>query len=612
MRVLLIAPARLPNLKESKGGIPIPLLYLASALRARNHTPIIYDLSVMPGLTTDIREGLPEGLQQSINRFSPELFAINCFTTLHFQFVTHIAKTLRNNYQNIPIVVGGAHSSLFPKDILANCPYIDYIVVGEGEEQITQLADALSLNGSKANLSHIQSFAWRRDDEVIFQPRKSFVADLDELPDPAWDLINLSDYHSDHSQWNNPKNLSFKLSVPIVSSRGCPFACNFCAAYTTMGKKFRRRSPQHVVDEIQMLHEHYGENCFSFLDDNMNLNKKHILTICSEICKRGLNIEFETLSGIHIGSLDNEVIEALDQAGCVFVRLGIEHGNDRIRNEVIGKQLDREQIYAVCTAFKKFPRIRTASMFIMGFPEDTCETLDDTRKMILDLQLDLNQVFNLLPFPGTRVFEQASKDGLLLRNYNSDRLWAGETCLDPTDTESEFFLLPYAMTMKELMTYRTIFDNLRVLPNSRILKSSELLNKIGSIYMQSFEEQKSANILALGANGQLKKLSRLWVQNSGYHKYAYNFSWLGRPIIQLPQDIIAMQEIIWQVKPDLIIEIGIAHGGSLIFYASMLELLGGNGQVLGIDIDIRQHNRVEIEKHPMFNLINREYLHAVI
>ncbi|WP_292389769.1 cephalosporin hydroxylase family protein [Methanosarcina sp. UBA5] len=94
-----------------------------------------------------------------------------------------------------------------------------------------------------------------------------------------------------------------------------------------------------------------------------------------------------------------------------------------------------------------------------------------------------------------------------------------------------------------------------------------------------------------------------FVNESIRAKYSYNFTWLGRPIIQYPQDIIAMQEIIWQVKPDLIIETGIAHGGSLIFYASMLELLGGDGHVVGIDIDIRKHNRMEIEKHPMFKRI---------
>lgn len=102
----------------------------------------------------------------------------------------------------------------------------------------------------------------------------------------------------------------------------------------------------------------------------------------------------------------------------------------------------------------------------------------------------------------------------------------------------------------------------------------------------------------------LVDLTQKWFERASIYEYSYHFTWLGRPIIQFPQDIIALQEIIWQVKPDLIIETGIAHGGGLIFYASMMELLGGNGQVLGIDIDIRAHNRVEIEKHPMFKRIS--------
>jgi len=101
----------------------------------------------------------------------------------------------------------------------------------------------------------------------------------------------------------------------------------------------------------------------------------------------------------------------------------------------------------------------------------------------------------------------------------------------------------------------------------------------------------------------LHRLTREWFIASSKFEYSHHFTWLGRPIIQFPQDIIAMQEIIWRVKPNLIIETGIAHGGSLIFYASMLELIGGNGQVLGVDVDIREHNRVEIEKHPMFKRI---------
>ncbi len=107
----------------------------------------------------------------------------------------------------------------------------------------------------------------------------------------------------------------------------------------------------------------------------------------------------------------------------------------------------------------------------------------------------------------------------------------------------------------------------------------------------------------MAKDSTLQSLSKQWFIHSSRYEYSYHFTWLGRPIIQFPQDMIAIQEIIWQVKPDLIIETGIAHGGSLIFYASMLELLGGDGQVLGIDIDIREHNLVEIEKHPMFKRI---------
>jgi cephalosporin hydroxylase len=118
-----------------------------------------------------------------------------------------------------------------------------------------------------------------------------------------------------------------------------------------------------------------------------------------------------------------------------------------------------------------------------------------------------------------------------------------------------------------------------------------------------FEKEKKGNIDKLGRDQRLHDLSKQWIKEASAYKYSYNFSWLGRPIIQFPQDIIAMQEIIWNVKPELIVETGIAHGGSLIFYASMLELLGGNGQVLGIDVDIRNHNRTEIEKHRMFKRI---------
>lgn len=121
--------------------------------------------------------------------------------------------------------------------------------------------------------------------------------------------------------------------------------------------------------------------------------------------------------------------------------------------------------------------------------------------------------------------------------------------------------------------------------------------------IREFEEERVKLIEANSRNTALKEAANQFNELSNKAKYSYNFSWMGRPIIQYPQDMIAMQEIIWDVKPDLIIETGIAHGGSLVFYASLLEIIG-KGQVLGIDIDIRSHNKKAIEEHPMFKRIN--------
>ncbi len=123
--------------------------------------------------------------------------------------------------------------------------------------------------------------------------------------------------------------------------------------------------------------------------------------------------------------------------------------------------------------------------------------------------------------------------------------------------------------------------------------------------IQRFFEEGDAEIENMGKDADVQGLSRIWLREITRHKYAYHFTWLGRPAIQFPQDMIATQELIWQIKPDLIIETGVAHGGSILFYASLLELIhpGEEAYVLGIDIDIRAHNRTEIENHPYFHRV---------
>ena len=117
--------------------------------------------------------------------------------------------------------------------------------------------------------------------------------------------------------------------------------------------------------------------------------------------------------------------------------------------------------------------------------------------------------------------------------------------------------------------------------------------------MNAHDPKNPELIARMAADPTLRQLSRQWFDRSCEYRYSYNFRWMGRPIIQYPQDMIAMQEILWEVRPDVVIETGIAHGGSLVYYASLLELIGGPGRVIGVDIEIRPHNRVAIETHPM-------------
>lgn len=117
--------------------------------------------------------------------------------------------------------------------------------------------------------------------------------------------------------------------------------------------------------------------------------------------------------------------------------------------------------------------------------------------------------------------------------------------------------------------------------------------------IQEFKEQVRDEIKDISESEHLNKISREWMVDSYRHNYSYHFKWMGRPVIQMPQDIVAMQEILWEMKPDVIIETGIAHGGSIILYASLMQMMGLPGKVIGVDIDIREHNRKEIDAHPM-------------
>lgn len=460
MRILLISSYTPSDVSRIDIAPPLSLLYIAAVLRQQGHEAVLLDLTPLHVPTDSDREKFYlEHIMEKVKEVKPGLVGQNCFQSTHFSFVKKVAQSIKEASPLVPFAVGGIHPTLFAHDIIANCPEIDFVILGEGEVQASELANALQA-GRPQDIAQIPSLAYRDNTGTpVVTQRQHYIEQLDILPMPAWDIVRMEDYYTDHSNWHNPKGLDIKMSVPILTSRSCPFDCNFCSAHAMMGRGLRMHSPKRVVDEIEWLYLEHGLNYFGFVDDNLTLNKKHILSICDGIIKRGLNIQFESFNGYNIASMDEEIVEAMCAAGCIYVIMPIEHGSDYMRNKIIGKHLPREKIYALAEIYRKH-NLLTRAVFIMGFPEDTVETLEETYRMMLDLQLDLYNVFTLIPFPGTQVFDQAMRDGLFINDVRADRMWEG--VLELNALQDQVFLKPYNMTVDELLEYRKIFDEMRI------------------------------------------------------------------------------------------------------------------------------------------------------
>jgi radical SAM superfamily enzyme YgiQ (UPF0313 family) len=459
MRVILIntpTPEYMPN-KEFI--LPPSLLCLAAVLNRADFEVEILDLNIYKSweiFPENTETFLNKIITEKISSFKPSLVGIGCLFSGQFPSVLKFSETIKNHFPTVPIVIGGMHPTIYPSEILRNCSFIDYVVIGEGEEQIVALANGIR-NGT-FSFEQIEGLACRKNGIVIVNPKKTFIEEMSNLPFPAYDLINFEDYYHDTSHWHNPKGLSFNMTVPIISSRSCPMRCNFCSMFLVMGPKIRTRTPENVVDEIQLLYEKYGQRHFSFMDDNVNIRRKHIIKICKLIMQRNLDIEFETPNGLMTAGLDQEIMDVMIQAGWVRGAIAIESGSDFIRNKVMGKHLSREKIYEVTQLAKSYKNLYFKAYFIIGMPEDTRETLEETYDMIKEIDIDETYVTNLLPFPGTAVFEQAVRDNLFIEELDIDNLWRMQG-FHYTDNK-RFYIKPYQLELGELREFRDKFDAL--------------------------------------------------------------------------------------------------------------------------------------------------------
>ncbi len=467
MNILLINPKTPSFIDNKEYYIPSSLLYLASVLKKDGKNVDILDLNTFKFDDDNLYDNLSNKYENiiinKITNTKYSLIGITCLFSGHFPLVLDYSKKIKESFKNIPIVIGGIHPTLFPYEILYNCSSVDYIIIGEGENSIVELSNIVNTKYTNklefySDLNKIDGIAYRCNEKIVINTKKSFIEDLDNIPIPAYDLINLKDYYHNTTNWHNPKNLPINCSIPIISSRSCPMKCNFCSMFKVMGSTHRKRTPKNVVDEIELLHNKYNHHHFSFMDDNLTLDKNHVTEICNEIINRNLNIQFETPNGISVKFLDEEILDLLVSAGLVRVSLAIESGSDYIRNNIMGKKLTRKKIFEIVKLTKKYKSLYVRAFFIMGTPEDTNDTLMETYNMIKEIDVDKPIVSTLIPFPGTRLFDQCLKDKLFIDDINPSDLWKTENLYFTKN--KRFFIKPYNLEIDELYSFKNKFNML--------------------------------------------------------------------------------------------------------------------------------------------------------
>lgn len=451
-RILLINPHNPSFVFSEERHIPLSLLYLSSYLKKDGHLRSFIDIgndqitSYMERTNFDIEKYYADKIKHKILDFIPCIIGISVHFAGRFQPAITIAKLIKKEFPNIPIVLGGIHPTLFPKEILKEYNCIDFAIQGESEVSFRKLVN--SIENNTYIFDNIDGLAFRRKGEIVINKKNKFIREVDSIPFPDYNLVNIKDYYFDTSQWINPKKLPVNLSVYILSSRSCPRQCTFCSMFVVHGPSYRMRSATNVVDEIEYLYNEFDQRYFSFVDDNFSLNKVRTVEICQEILKRGLNIQFDTPNGLEISSLDEGVLDGLVRAGMVKTCLAIESGSSDIR-KAINKRLSQKKIIEVFKILNKYPQLAYNVFFIIGFPGETQQTLKETQSLIKQLKLKKAIVSFATPFPGTELYKECIDNDLLdiakENLHNIDNFYFAHNIP---------FFKPYNLEIQELVDFR--------------------------------------------------------------------------------------------------------------------------------------------------------------
>ncbi|MBN1166599.1 MAG: radical SAM protein [Methanospirillaceae archaeon] len=382
--------------------IPLGIFYLASYLREHN-----FQVHCIDG---EARHLSNDQIVSEIAQIKPSYIGITA-TTVAFSRALSLADAIKKWNISTPIIIGGPHISSNIHDVMIHDCF-DYGIFGEGEITFFQLVSILKKRGEPTT---VDGLAYRKNGELMVNPPREYIKNLDDLPFPAYDLIpDISLYHPD------PSNYKFKPVINIITSRGCPNNCTFCDR-NVFGRQLRQRSPENVVKEIEYLVTTFDVKEIAFVDDTFTIGKDRLKSIFSLLENKNIYIPWTCMS--RINTVDYDILQMMKKSGCWRIKFGIESGDEEIL-KTIKKNINLKDAKRIITYCRKL-KIRTTGFFIIGHPGETKDTIQKTIRCALNIPFDDIVVTINTPIPGTVQYSEVNTYGVLdTSNWNKFNYWS--------------------------------------------------------------------------------------------------------------------------------------------------------------------------------------------
>ncbi len=399
------------------------LCYLAAVCRKNG-----YQTEIVDAIALNLRN---RELAEKIAAKSPSLVGISAVTISAYN-AGDLAKKIKKLNPNIIVITGGVHITAVPEETMEKFPYFDIGVIGEGEETIVELLDALKNN---KNLELVKGLILRKNNSLKRTEKRPLIRNLDTLPLPAWDLLpDLHKYYGAPA-WS----LNQDASGLLITSRGCSNACTYCDR-GCFGEFVRAHSADYVMRMIKDLYQNYGLRQFRINDDNFLLFRPRLKEICRRLTEEGPKIKWSCFA--RADNIDEKTLALMKKAGCWQISYGVETGSQEIHN-IENKNLTLEQIEKAIRLTKK-AGIRTIGFAMIGHPKESIQTIKQTINFSRILALDDFKIVYLVPYPSTPLYQQAEKYGVLNKDWRKMNAYI-EPCF-----------IPYGLTKEDLIKWRKI------------------------------------------------------------------------------------------------------------------------------------------------------------